>query len=77
MKKFVVLGIALALVGCSDSKSASTTMADLTDEFDVICLDGVQYWYSGAGAIMAPRYKSTGWKGSPIVLDCPTATEKM
>lgn len=82
MKNFVVLGIALALAGCADSKSSPATMADRTNEFDVICLDGVQYWYtsgnlSGTAAVMAPRYKSAGWKGSPIVLDCPTATEKM
>jgi len=49
MKKFVVLGIALALAGCDNSKSSPATMADRTNEFDVICLDG--------GAILVFKWK--------------------
>ena len=82
MKKFVVLGVALALVGCSetsDSKAPSTGAEDYSQSFKPICIDGVQYWFSrgwGNASVMSPRISpKTGKYMSCPVMVAPVATE--
>jgi hypothetical protein len=80
MKKFAILGIALALVGCNSGEAIQKTgVQDQTRNFEAICIDGVQYWLSiqwGNASVMSPRISpKTGRYMSCPAMVAPVVTE--
>lgn len=78
MKKFVVLGIALALSACSEVPNGSTTAKlDMSNTLHTVCLDGIEYWFrEGNNAVLAPRIKVgiIGTQTHAVVCNTPTET---
>lgn len=77
MKKFAILGIALALVGCNDAPKGSTTAKlDVSNTLHTVCLDGVEYWFrEGNNAVLAPRLRAARIGTAARVVECSTPTE--
>lgn len=77
MKKFAILGIALALVGCSEPPAGSTVAKlDSSPALHTVCLDGVQYWFrEGNNAVLAPRMRSAKVGTAAHVITCEQAPQ--
>lgn len=72
MKKFVILALGLALVGCNEAPKGSTTAKlDSGATIHTVCLDGVEYWFrEGNNAVLAPRFKSPNIGHQPLLVEC-------
>ena len=77
MKKFVILGVALALAGCGGIPEGSTAAKlDSGSTLHTVCLDGVEYWFrEGNNAVLAPRLKAGSVSTVAQVVPCTTPTE--
>lgn len=77
MKKFAILGIALALVGCQAPPAGSTTAElDNSNKLHTVCLNGIQYWFrEGNNAVLAPRYRAVNIGHTPMIVECSNSVE--
>jgi hypothetical protein len=76
-----VLAAALALQGCDKpaTEPAATAPKEMSNQFEAICIDGVQYWLAknwGTSVVMSPRISRTGsYLSCPVPTAPPTPTE--
>ena len=56
MNKFIVLGVGL-LAGCTQPVSEDRGRKTFNDTYDIVCLNGVQYYESQRS--LAPKYSTT------------------